>query len=259
MERECLALLCLREALLLLVLICYQESSPQPALQHHIRQFIVFLFNLTGQPPETLAWLLVANICTCLRTIFFLKKNKPFNSSFYWKNIHLGNCMLLSEACTILLKCGLFLNCILYAGGEGVKSPHMVADCTVDLLHMGHGIWFWEDLGRALDRLQGFHSLTVTYHTASQAPCFVMGFWGILSSLCYREGRGLRRSCNYSGCFILSFICFTLIISSSLSAPSEIIHYHFPLPAGKIWGNQGRSRCSGFWWGGHLINLAWSW
>lgn len=47
------------------LLIHYQESSPQP-------WFIVFLFNLTGQPPETLAWLVVANICTHLRTI--LKK-----------------------------------------------------------------------------------------------------------------------------------------------------------------------------------------
>lgn len=77
-------------------------------------------------------------------------------------------------------------------------------------------------------------------------------------SLC-REGGGLRRSSNYGGYFILSFICFTLIISSSLSAPSEIIHYHLLLPAGRRWGNQGRSRCSGFWWGGHLMNLAWSW
>lgn len=90
-----------------------------------------------------------------------------------------------------------------------------------------------------------------------------MGFWGILSALCYREGRGLRRSCNYSGCFILSFICFTLIISSSLSAPSEIIHYHFPLPAGKNMGKprqkqmlrllKGRARSP------LLINLARSW
>ena len=54
-------------------LIRYQASSPQPALQPHVWQFIVFLFNLTGQPPETLAWLVVANICTCLRTIFFKK------------------------------------------------------------------------------------------------------------------------------------------------------------------------------------------
>lgn len=47
------------------LVVHYRESSPQPALRPHIWWLIVFLFNITGHPPETLTWLVVVNICTC--------------------------------------------------------------------------------------------------------------------------------------------------------------------------------------------------
>lgn len=39
--------------------------------------------NITGHSPETPAWLVVANICSCVGTFFIFFKS--FNSSFPWK------------------------------------------------------------------------------------------------------------------------------------------------------------------------------